>query len=35
MINPTAGEIIDQLTITKEQVHGYESEYVEDFLIKS
>jgi len=34
MINPTAGEIIDQLTITKEQVENYESVYVEDFLIK-
>jgi twinkle protein len=34
MIEQTAGEIINQLTITKEQVHGYESEYVEDFLIK-
>lgn len=34
MIEQTAGEIMDQLTITKEQVHGYESEYVEDFLIK-
>ena len=34
MIEKTAGEIINQLTITKEQVHGYESEYVEDFLIK-
>ena len=34
MINQTAGAIINQLTITKEQVHGYESEYVEDFLIK-
>lgn len=35
MINPTAGEIIDQLTITKEEVHNYQSEYVEDFLIKN
>ena len=34
MIEQTVGEIMDQLTITKEQVHGYESEYVEDFLIK-
>lgn len=34
MIEQNAGQIIDQLTITKEQVHGYESEYVEDFLIK-
>jgi len=34
MIDQTAGAIINQLTITKEQVHGYESEYVEDFLIK-
>lgn len=34
MIEQTAGAIINQLTITKEQVHGYESEYVEDFLIK-
>lgn len=34
MIDQTAGSIINQLTITKEQVHGYESEYVEDFLIK-
>jgi len=30
----TVGEVMDQLTITKEEVHGYESEYVEDFLIK-
>lgn len=35
MIDQTAGAIINQLTITKEQVHGYESEYVEDFLIKN
>lgn len=35
MIEETAGTIINQLTITKEQVHGYESEYVEDFLIKN
>lgn len=34
MIDQTAGAIINQLTITKEQVYGYESEYVEDFLIK-
>jgi twinkle protein len=30
----TVGEIMDQLTITKEEIHNYESEYVEDFLIK-
>ena len=34
MINPTAGEIIDQFTITKEEAHNSQSEYVEDFLIK-
>lgn len=30
----TVGEVMDQLTITKEEVHNYESQYVEDFLIK-
>jgi twinkle protein len=30
----TLGEVLDKLTITKEDVENYESEYVEDFLIK-
>ena len=30
----TVGEVMEQLTITKEEVENYESVYVEDFLIK-
>lgn len=30
----TVGEVMEHLTITKEEVENYESKYVEDFLIK-